>query len=218
MPWQAVALPVTYLGVSLGVVAAGYLGMGWDVYRKDAGRIHWTARVLLAPVIAGQRLSLLHYARRADAWNEITDRVWLGRWIDARGMAGLRVAGAVAVLDVTCEFDRCAGSDGLAYLNVPVLDLTRPTRADLEKCHRFIDEHSARGPVYVHCKAGFSRSAAVVGAYLIRAGVARSAEEAADLLRSRRPGIILRPEVLAVLKEAASDREPVAQSAGGPME
>jgi protein-tyrosine phosphatase len=85
-----------------------------------------------------------------------------------------------------------------------VLDLTRPTLRDLDLATAFIGQHAARGAVYVHCKAGFSRSAAVAGAYLIRQGLAASAAEAAEMLRSRRPGIILRPEVLEVLEEEAA--------------
>ena len=203
MPWQAAGLLLVYVAVSLGVVAVGYSRFGGDVYRKADGRIHWTARVLLAPVMLAQWLSLKHYARRADRWNEVTDQLWVGRWLNRKDAAALRAAGAVAVLDLTCEFDGCGRREGLAYLNVPVLDLTRPTRADLDQAVAFIDAHADRGPVYVHCKAGFSRSAAVAGAYLIRRGIARGAAEAAHLLRAKRPGIVLRPEVLDVLAEEA---------------
>jgi protein-tyrosine phosphatase len=85
-----------------------------------------------------------------------------------------------------------------------VLDLTAPTPEQLDASTTFVREHARNGVVYVHCKAGYSRSAAVVGSHLIREGLAKDATEAAAILRARRPGIVLRPEVLATLDAQAA--------------
>jgi protein phosphatase len=70
----------------------------------------------------------------------------------------------------------------------------------LREAVAFIDEQVGRGEVvYVHCKAGYSRSAAVVAAYLIHTGRAATAAAAVTKLRESREGIIIRPEALAAV-------------------
>jgi len=98
-----------------------------------------------------------------------------------------------------------------AYLNIPILDLTSPSDAQLSKAIEFINTHIAQpGVVYVHCKAGYSRSAAVVGAWLISSGQASSPAAAIELLKQKRPGIILRSEAVNAIKRWAKwpDRAP----------
>lgn len=46
----------------------------------------------------------------------------------------------------------------------------------------------------MHCKIGYSRSAAVVGTYLRAAGLAGSTDEAIALMRRARPTLIVRHE------------------------
>ena len=96
-----------------------------------------------------------------------------------------------------------------AYLNIPILDLTAPSDDQLSEAIAFIRAHVAHGGVvYVHCKAGYSRSAAVVGAWLISSGRVGSAAEAVALLKEKRPGIMLRPEAVAAMEhwEHRADR------------
>jgi protein phosphatase len=65
----------------------------------------------------------------------------------------------------------------------------------------FIGNHSRNGVVYVHCKIGYSRSAAAVAAYLIMSGKANTAEEAFAMIRRVRPSVVIRPEVISALSE-----------------
>ena len=67
----------------------------------------------------------------------------------------------------------------------------------------FIAEAAAEGMVYVHCKIGYSRSAAVVGAFLLATGDAADAEEAIAQLRQARPSIVVREEAMRALNEFA---------------
>src|SRR5207253_8249300 len=53
-----------------------------------------------------------------------------------------------------------------------------------------------KGIVYVHCKAGYSRTAAVAGAWLLRTGRAGSAAEAVGMIRNARAGVVIRREVI----------------------
>ena len=90
------------------------------------------------------------------------------------------------------------------YRNLPILDLTAPTQDQLREAVAFIAEESAQGTVYVHCKIGYSRSAAVVGAYLLASGQAATVEEAIALLRqfARRSSSGPKREALAPSSEA----------------
>src|SRR5439155_26229897 len=122
------------------------------------------------------------------------------------------VHGVTAVLDLTAEFTEAAMFRGMRYRNVPMLDLTAPTQEQLQEAAAFIVAEAARGVVYVHCKIGYSRSAAAVAAYLIASGKAATAEKAVAHLRDVRPRIIIRPEAMAALERFAVGVEPDAQA------
>jgi protein-tyrosine phosphatase/membrane-associated phospholipid phosphatase len=199
-PWGAVLLwPAT----ALLLVAAAYAGAGPGVFRKTDGRLHWSARLVLAPYLVGQHLSLRYYARRSPAWNPVTPGVLIGRRLRDREAADAVRSGVTAVVDLTAELSEAEPFRRLAYLNVPVLDLTAPTPAQLVAIVAFIDAHAKQGTVYVHCKAGYSRSAAAVGAYLLATRPALSAGDVDAILRAARPSIVVRPEVTAALRRFA---------------
>ena len=65
----------------------------------------------------------------------------------------------------------------------------------------FIERESATGRVYVHCKIGYSRTAAVAAAWLLRSGLASSLADAIGFVRRVRPRVVIRPEVFAALRE-----------------
>jgi protein-tyrosine phosphatase len=111
--------------------------------------------------------------------------------------------GVTAVLDLTAEFPEPAPFRAVTYTNIPILDLTAPTVNQLEEMAAFIEDQSRTGVVYVHCKIGYSRTAAAAAVYLIRAGTARTISEAIDFLRQVRSTIVIRPEVVVVLNEFA---------------
>jgi protein-tyrosine phosphatase len=184
--------------VAMGLVALAYFGLGPGVYRKENGALPLSAKLVLGPVLLGQQLSLLYYRRQCRAWDEVAPNVLIGRVLnDAEAAA----AGAVAVLDLTAEFSEACPFRTVAYQNMPILDLTAPSVEQLREAVAFICEHSAKGRVYVHCKIGYSRSAAVVGAYLLASGQAQTIEDAVSILRQARPVIVMRPEVFIALQQ-----------------
>jgi protein-tyrosine phosphatase len=53
-----------------------------------------------------------------------------------------------------------------------ILDLTAANSDQLREGVEFISQRAQTGIVCVHCKVGYSRSAVVVGAYLLASGQA----------------------------------------------
>ncbi len=182
------------------MVACGYFGVGPGIYRKVDGKLTLSTRMLMAPALLGQELSLMVYRRQCRAWDEAAAGVWIGRKLSNREAAEAVGRGVAAVLDLTAEFSEATPFLSIHYLNVPILDLTAPTPEQLQQCAEFVSEHAARGVVYVHCKIGYSRSAAVVGAYLLASGAAATAGDAMARLRSVRPTIVIRPEAVGALE------------------
>jgi protein-tyrosine phosphatase len=158
---------------------------------------------VLAPVLLGQYLSLVYYRRQCRPWDEAAPGVWIGwRLNDAEAAEAVR-QGVTAVLDLSVEFSESRAfceAHGVEYLHLPVLDLTAPTRAQLVDGAAFIDSRAERGIVYVHCKIGYSRSAAVVCAWLLSTGRAASVEDSISRLRAVRPTIVVRAEVREALR------------------
>jgi len=199
-PWGVFLL---WPAAGLGIVAAAFFGLGSGIFRKTAGCIPPATRFVLAPVLIGHYLSLLYYRRRCSALDEVAEGLLIGR-ILREDEATLAVEkGVTAVLDLTAEFSETRPLLKTRYRNIPILDLTAPSQQQLHEAVAFIAEEAAKGIVYVHCKIGYSRSAAVACAYLLARGQAVTAEEAVAWLRSVRPSIIIRPEALNALRAFA---------------
>lgn len=184
--WPATALTLT---------TAAYLGLGPGVYQKVHGRLPLASRLLMAPVRLGQWISLQYYKHRTRPWDPIAPALWIGRQLSEKEARGAVARGVTAVLDLTAEFSEPPSFRRLAYKNIPVLDLSAPTPAQLKEAVEFIKSERARGVVYVHCKIGYSRSAAAVGAALIQSGEVKDFKTAAQKMRAARPDLIVRPEI-----------------------
>ena len=161
---------------------------------------------MLAPILIGQYLSLVYYRRQCRAWDEVVPGMLIGRTLTEAEAAEVVKQGVTAVLDLTAEFSEAAAFLDTKYRNLPILDLTAPTQHQLHEAAAFIAEESASGTVYVHCKIGYSRSAAVVGAYLLASGQATMIDEAVEILREARPSIVIRPEVMEALRAFPNSR------------
>ncbi|EGW03951.1 Protein-tyrosine phosphatase mitochondrial 1 [Cricetulus griseus] len=91
---------------------------------------------------------------------------------------------------------------GVEQLRLSTVDMTGvPTLANLHRGVQFALKYQSMGQcVYVHCKAGRSRSATMVAAYLIQVHN-WSPEEAIEAIAKIRTHISIRPNQLQVLKE-----------------
>jgi protein-tyrosine phosphatase len=202
------AIALVWPTIALAVLAVAYGGFGSNVYRKVGGRVPWSTWFVLWPCLLGQQLSLFYYRRRCPAWDAITPAVWIGRQLSQNEAIQAVRHGVRSVLDVTAEFSEPAAFLGLEYRNVPVLDLTAPSPAQLMEMATFISNQALAGIVYVHCKIGYSRSAAAVAAYLLRSGRAQTVEQALESVRRARPTVAIRPEIVAALRQFASHHQP----------
>jgi predicted protein tyrosine phosphatase len=202
-PWGALLL---WPALALAIVASAYFGLGPAIFRKAEGKVHWSARLVLAPCLLGQWISLLCYRRQCRPWDKLTPTIWIGHVLNHKEAEEAARLGVTAVLDLTAEFSETKPFRTLVYRNIPILDLTAPSMEQLRAMATFIDEESREGIVYVHCKIGYSRTAAAAGAYLLQTRKADGVSEAIEMARQVRPSIVVRPEVLTALAEFAHTR------------
>ncbi|MDZ4287314.1 MAG: phosphatase PAP2/dual specificity phosphatase family protein [Prosthecobacter sp.] len=201
-PWS---LLLAWPAAALGTVAAAYFGAGAAVLGKRQGQLSFWTRWLLAPWLFGQWLSWKHYRKQSAPWDELTPRVWMGALPDEATARRLLAGGVTHVLDLTVEFEAPKAFRELpGYRNVAVSDLTAPTREQLAEAVEFIEGGQHEGIVFVHCKAGYSRTAAAAGAWLMLCQ-GLSTDEAIRRMREARPGMIIRHEVAGALTALEQD-------------
>jgi protein-tyrosine phosphatase len=197
-PW---GILLGWPAIALGIVAVAYFGAGPAIFHKSEGKLPWSTRFVLAPCLFGQYLSLLYYRSQCRSWDKVTPQLWIGGKLGCRSAKKALSSGVVSVLDLSAEFSEAKPFLEIDYRNIPVLDLTAPTQSQLVEMSTFIGKHSRSGAVYVHCKIGYSRSAAAVAAHLITSGKTKTADEALAMIRRVRPSVVIRPEVLSALSE-----------------
>jgi membrane-associated phospholipid phosphatase len=186
--------PLWWPVLSLSLAAIGYWFLGPALYVKSNGRLGWTSRLLLSPTLLGQHASLHWYSHGRRPYDAVDQSLWVGRRLSSKEAAAARAGGVTAVIDLTCEFSEAPAFRSVHFLQLPTLDLTAPTQHQIDQAVAFIDEQLPGSVVYIHCKAGYSRTAVIAAAYLLASERADSVEEAIDLLRRARPSLVVRPE------------------------
>lgn len=188
--WLATGLPLqiaiffAYPALSFAVIGLAYLlGRPALLGKRADGRFRLAFRLLHAPFHVVAALSArLRAMRSGEHWNEIADGIWLG------ARTGTVPPGTERIIDLTVEHARI-GPEDVDYILIPTLDGQRPDRtAVVAAIDKMLGDPR---PTYVHCFAGRGRSATVVAAYLIAAGVVQRVEEAESLLQERRPVVRL---------------------------
>lgn len=151
---------------SLALIATAYVRGDSNIFRKKDGRLPISTRVVLGPYLCGAVLARLIHRRRREPWVETAPRVYRGRRLSRREAQAMSAMGITGVLDMTAEYSETRAFREIEYLNVPVLDLTTPSRAQLDATVAFITKHAGLGGVYVHCALGVSRSVHAVKSYI----------------------------------------------------
>ena len=97
--------------------------------------------------------------------DQITDKIWIGNYLDAADRSGQTTAGIRSILCLDgCLATKKAEDFGLERIEVvELIDGAGNSREKFLRAVRLLRELSAKhAPVLVHCHAGQSRSAAVV--------------------------------------------------------
>ena len=183
---------------ALLLVGLAYAWSGAAVFQKHHGRLSWAARWLLAPYLVGAWWSSRWLTRGTAPASEVVPGIWLGRAPSRADWPRLPIG---AVLDVTAEFSFGPTAQALPYRSVPLLDLVAPSAGELARAVAAFAELVAATPrpVLVHCALGYSRSAVVVAAWLLRCGAATTPDEALRRVRSAQPRAVLQPAHRAAL-------------------
>ena len=87
-------------------------------------------------------------------------------------------------LDAHLRAQRTSGS--LFYHQLPIVDVSVPTRGEMIYILDTLENALAKGKVYLHCRGGHGRTATVVGCWLRRHG--SGPEEALGYIRAMREG------------------------------
>jgi protein-tyrosine phosphatase len=155
--------------------------------------------ILFVPYLLGAWCSWRWYAANVSAWNSITSYILVGRRLLNREATVLKASGVSAVLDLAPELPPIGGLDAIEYRHVPMLDLVPPSLIQLNAALEFIEAQPLNSKVLIHCALGYSRSAVVAAAYLIRQG--QPVHHALARVRAERSGIVLTDGMLKILRE-----------------
>lgn len=146
---------------------------------------------------------------------QVTARKWYSRIDDTVVLGALPVRsvakklveeeGIKGVISVTEEYETKSMTPteqewkemGVVQLKVPTIDFTgTPSQDKIGTAVDFMLQHrERRESVYVHCKAGRTRSSTIVACYLVKVNQ-WTPEEAVDFIKSRRHQVWLRDKQL----------------------
>ncbi|MNM39440.1 hypothetical protein D3C81_502190 [compost metagenome] len=188
------ALSLLLVGLNYGVFGAGGFQKGND------GRLSNAATWLLAPYLIAAWINSRLWTWRHPQADVVIDGVFLGR-IPGCGEA----LPYVAIVDLCAELPGPVACPSASvgkplptggaplYQSFPSLDLIAPDSALLHATAEAIARLRAQGPVLVCCALGYSRSASAVAAWLLLSGRCAGVDQAEEMLRKARPGIVLHP-------------------------
>lgn len=125
--------------------------------------------------------------------DEILDRLWLGKY---PSQEFLRNNCFTHVISLVVNNPKFSDNIGINNLWIPIADRNESLIHDhFDACFQFINQAKEKGgKIYVHCKAGISRSPTIIIAYIMMFGTHTSCyhhtfTDAKDYVRSKRPTI-----------------------------
>lgn len=189
------------------VVSAAMLYAAFQLHFLPQGLAKVVARVYFYPT-----WPLTYLSRRSNYWTLVDSHVLLGAapmsfmpHVDALVARGVR-----AVVNLCDEYagpEKQYRKKHIQQLRLPTVDHTEPSLAALEAAVAFIKTQKQRGVrVYVHCKGGTGRSAAVALCWLV-ANRNMTPEEAQEYLNEKRhvrKRLYLQPNVRAFCNKLAT--------------
>lgn len=192
------------IALAIGLGRTGLLG------KSAAGLLPWWSYLLFSPWHLVVRGSAAQSRRKEPVVQELAPGWFLGGWPAPPGPYH-------AVLDLTCELPRRLEAE--SYLCLPTWDGTAPHPDRLDRAARWLVEQRRAGPVLVHCAHGHGRSATVLAAAWVLAGVQPSWQEAIQQMREARPSVRPNPAQVRSLRRWSETRADAAsRGPGSPAE
>ena len=137
-------------------------------------------------------------------WDRIDDNVYLGALPFEADVHRLAALGIRAVVNTCEEIPGPVGEyrrQGIAQMRIPTVDYTNPKLSDIERAVEFVGEQTAMGHgVYIHCKAGRTRSGIVAMCWLITTRQITAAA-AQTILNAARPHVNRRLATRSVVQQ-----------------
>jgi len=148
-------------------------------------------------------------------WDRVDSSILLGSVPSRPDVAKLKSLGISVLVNMCEEFaghQSMMAEHGIVQLHLPTRDYDCPSEADLLRGAAFMSEQINAGrQIYVHCKAGRGRSAALVLCFLILSRRISSLQ-ADDIIRKVRPHInrnlTQHPQVQAIERMVRDDSLP----------
>eukprot|EP00946_MAST-07B_sp_MAST-7B-sp1_P002117 g2117.t1 len=168
-PWAS-AGALAFWGLSCNAVVYGMLNKKWlpkALWRPLSRAYFWP----MLPVAVARR----NLPWSPPYWAEVTPGVYLGAVpiVMLGHVEELYKLGVRAVVNMQDEYGGPVSEYarlGIAQAHFPTVDHVEPSLAALESAVEFIKAHRAKGhKVYVHCKGGHGRGAAVAFAWMLHA-------------------------------------------------
>lgn len=168
--------------LSFMMVGAAYLFADPESFGKNDNGREWYAAIALAPYLAAVYLFMNYVNKGKTSCHQIAEGVFVGQFLKHEEAHKYD-----AVVDMAAELPRSAPEKNEDYLNLPCLDLIEPDPERLVEGIRFINDRVRSGrTVYVHCMQGRGRSVTLVIAWMLATGLAKDAQVALDIIKSKR--------------------------------
>jgi protein-tyrosine phosphatase len=132
-------------------------------------------------------------------YSYITDGIYIGTNMCCQTHFEPKLKQEGIEVDISLEGERVDHAQGVPfYIWLPVPDLHAPSPDQFEFGVNTTEKFKAMGKkMYIHCKNGHGRAPTMVAAYLMNQG--KSANQAIEFIKSRRPEIHLEDEQLQAL-------------------
>jgi len=197
--WKRVLI---WPAVSFAMVGLAYAGCGPTIFGKQSdGSMSLLSIAILAPYLA-YSWTIWHFLvwlQREAPYNELVPGILIGRRLRSRE-APPHLA---SIVDLTCEFPesptlrRC-----LEYQFFPILD---GSTCDVVRLVEFVQHLDAQPrPIFVHCAQGHGRTGLIAATLLIKSRIVKTAEEAVELIQTRRPLVRLNAAQWSTLRSVSS--------------
>ena len=170
--------------LSLTMVAAAYAVLGTVAFQKDeTGEMSLAAKWLFEPYLLGAKLNAKIWTRGLPAISEFAPGLSIGP-------RPRHPKTGTVIIDMCAELP--GRGNGKDWVSHSTLDLITPEPETIAQAVLSVETARKGGsPVQICCALGFSRSASVAAAWLVRYGGYASVDDAVTHLRRVRPQIVI---------------------------